>query len=140
MGCSELLVPDLQPSSLSHPGHGTLHDPADLPQSTAVRCPQSGQVVLDPSLPQALAIARGPVGSVSIQAARSTTPAATRLADQRDIIEQRQGHQRIVPLRAGDANRQGNALSVYEQMIETGSIIGPQSSTFLFPPESISAR
>jgi len=27
-------------------------------------------------------------------------PAAARLADQRDVIEQGQGHQRIVPLRA----------------------------------------
>jgi len=100
MSCSELLVPDLQPSSLSHPGQSTLHDPADFPQSTAVRCPRLGQVVLDPSLPQAFAIARGPVSSVPVQAAGSTMPAAARLADQRDVIEQGQGHQRIVPLRA----------------------------------------
>ena len=42
------IVPDLQASRLADPGEGTLHDPADLAQAAAVRCPLPCQVVLEP--------------------------------------------------------------------------------------------
>ncbi len=102
----QFVVADLQSSRLPDPRQRPLHDPADLAQPAAVRCSRPRQVVLDPSPLQPLAVARRPVLPVAVQGIRPTASAAARLADQRDVIEQRHRQERFVPVGTRDPHRQ----------------------------------
>jgi hypothetical protein len=116
MDCREFIIADLQSSGLSDPGQRTLDDPANFAQSAAMGRSRLGQVILNPSLPQAPAVARRAIRSVSVQAFRPAASATAGLSDHWYVVEERQRLKRVVTLRARDTHRQGNALSVYEQM------------------------
>lgn len=116
MCCRKLLVTDLRSPRLTDPGQRLLHDPADLAQPATVWRSRPRQVVLDPPLLEPLPVARRPILPVAVQGIRPTASAAARLLDQRDVVEQRHGQERLVPLSTRDPYRQGSAFSVYEQM------------------------
>jgi hypothetical protein len=109
-------VTDLQSPRLSDPGQGPLHYPADLAQPAPVRRTLPRQVVLDASPLEPLLVARCPVLPVAVQGLRPTPSAAARLPDRRNIVEQRQRQERLVPLGTRDLHRQGSAFPVYEEM------------------------
>ena len=112
----QFLVPDLQASRLSDPGQRPLHDPADLAQPATVWRSRLRQVVLNPSPLEPLPVARRPVLPVAVQGIRPMASPPAWLPDQRDVVEQRHGQERLVPLGTRDPHRHGSAFSVYEQM------------------------
>ena len=116
MDCWQPVVTDLQASRLPHPRQRPFDDPADLAQPAPVRRSRPRQVVLDPSSLEPLAVTWRPVLPVAVQGIRPTTSAAARLSNQRDVVEQRHGQERLVPVGARDPHRQGGAPPVYEQM------------------------
>lgn len=112
----QLVITDLQAAGLPDPSQRPLHDPADLTQPAPVGRPLPRQVVLDPSASQSLPVSRRPVLPVAVQGLRPATSAAARLADQRDIVEQRHGQERLIPLSTCDTDGQRHAITVYEQV------------------------
>src|SRR5207245_8982286 len=62
----QLVIPDLQPAGAPDPLQGAFDNPADLAQAAAMRRPLLRQVVLDPSLLEALMISRRAVLPVPI--------------------------------------------------------------------------
>ena len=120
----QFVIADLQPSRLPDPRQRPFHDPADLAQPAAVRCSLPCQVILDPSPLQPLAVARRPVLPVAVQGIRPTASAAARLADHRDVIEQRHRQERFVPVGARDPHRQRGAFSV-DRQVAFRALFGP---------------
>jgi hypothetical protein len=137
MNCWEFIITNLQSSGLSDPGQRALDDPADFAQPAAMERSRLGQVILNPSLPQAPAVARRAIRSVSVQAFRPAASATARLSDHWYVVEERQRLKRVVTLRACDTHRQGNALSVYEQMAFR-AFFGPIGRVFAgeYPPKT----
>jgi hypothetical protein len=110
----QFVVTDLQSARLSDPGQRPLHDPADPAQPATVGRSRPRQVVLDPPLRESLPVARRPVLPVAGHGIRPTASASARRLDQADIVEQRHGQERLVPLGTRDAHRQGSAFPVSE--------------------------
>src|SRR2546423_14995320 len=79
------LVTDLQASCLADPGERALHDPADFAQAAAVWRPLPRQVVFDPSLVEALMIARRAILAGPIQGFRLPPRVAPPPPGRRDI-------------------------------------------------------
>src|SRR6478609_4889050 len=112
----EHIVANLQPSGLPDPGERAFDYPADRSQAAAVRRPWLSQVILDPTLLQTPAVARRSVGPVPVGALGTPPSAPTPLADERDVIQQRQRFAGIVTLGAGDPHRQRRPATIDQQV------------------------
>lgn len=137
MDCWQFIITNLQSSRLSDPGQRALDDPADFAESAAMGRSRLGQVIFNPSLPQAPTVARRAVRSVPVHATRPSSSPAARLSDHWYVVEERQRLERVMTLRPGYAHRQGNAFSVYEQMAFR-AFFGPISRVFAgeYPPKT----
>jgi len=116
----QLVIADLQPPCLPDPRERALDDPPDLAQATAVRRP--------PPL-QALLVARDAVLPVPVQRRRLASSATPRLADRRDLVKQRQGLGRVVPVGPGDPDGQRGAPAVGQQ-VALATFLGPIRGVF----------
>ena len=106
----QFVVSNLQSSRLPDPRQRPLYDPADLAQPAPVGRSRPRQVVLDPSPLEALAITWRSVLPVAVQSIRPTASATARLSDQRNVVEQGHGQERLVPLGTRNPHRQGSAF------------------------------
>ena len=112
----QALVANLEPPGLADPSQTTFHHVADLPQTAAVRRSHPRQMVLDPPPLQPFLIARGPVLSIAVQGLRPALPTASGLSGRWHIVQQRQCHHRVIPLRPGDAHSQRCSVAINEQV------------------------
>src|SRR5262245_2273993 len=112
----QLVIADLQPAGLPDPGEAALHHVADLAQSAAVRRPLPRQVVFDAAPLEALLVARRAVGPVPVQRLGLAPRPAAPAFDRRDVVHQGHSPQRLVAVRAGQADGQRGALAIDEQV------------------------
>jgi hypothetical protein len=110
------LVAAVQASAAGQPGHGPLHDPAVSSQVPGRLDALAGEAVPDaagskPSPQMAIVVALVAVQFPGPPASRAATG-----ADGRDATDQRDEGLAVVEVRGGDADRQGQALAVDDEV------------------------
>ena len=116
MDVGPLVIPDAQTATLIEPGKRPLHDPPPPAQPTPMRGATHCEPRHDMPRPQPTANRPRVVATIPKQTVRPL-PRSPALAAQRgNRIHQRQGFLRVVPVRAGQTNRERHAAPVANQM------------------------
>ncbi len=110
------LVSDFEATRLADPGERPFHYPTDSTEAASVRHAETGQMAPDAPLLQAPAIARGSVRSVAIEVLRLASWAPARTMNGRDVVQQRHGLHRVVPLRSCYPQRKRCAPTVNDEV------------------------
>ena len=110
------VVPDAQTSKLIQPGERPLNDPPPPPKTTAVPGAAHGQQ--RQNVPRAQAVPDGGriIAAVADHTGRPAARAAAVALQRRNRIHQGKGFLRVVPVGAGEAHRERDALSITDQM------------------------
>src|SRR5262245_61686616 len=125
----QLVLPDLQPPCLPHPGQRPFHHVADLAPPAPVWRPLPRQVVLDTALLEPLLVARRAVGAISIQGPWLVPGPAAPDPDGRDVVHQLQRLKRFVAVGPGEAHGQRGPFAIDEQ-VPFGAFFGPIRGVF----------
>jgi hypothetical protein len=111
-----LVIPNAETAKLIQPGKRPLHDPPPPAQPTPVRGTTHGEPRHDMPRPQPTPNRRRVVATIPKHTVRPL-PRSPAFAVQRgNRIYQRQGFLRVVPVRAGQTNRERHAAPVANQM------------------------
>ncbi len=112
----QLVVADLEAPGISNPGQCTFNDPANLAQAAPMRHTGARQVVLDTTALEPFTISWRPVRAVTVEILRTPPRTAARTMDRRNLIQERQGLHRIVPLSAAYDNGKRRPASVDKEV------------------------
>ena len=111
-----LVIPHAQTAKLIEPGKRPLHDPPPPAQSTPVRRATHGEPRHDMPRAQSAPNRRRVVAAIPEHTVRPLPRSPPFAVQRRNRIDQRQGFLRVVPVRAGQANRERHAPPVSNQM------------------------
>lgn len=107
---------DAQLPHACEPGMGAFEDPAMTAQAVVALDPVACNPRTDAALFEEGATPLDVVGLVGMQLAGPASRTAWFSADVRQGVDQLLKHHRVVPIGAGDADRQGDAVAVDDQM------------------------
>jgi hypothetical protein len=110
------VVADAQASELVEPGKRPLHDPPPPAQPTPVPGATHGEPRYDMPRPQPTPNRRRVVATIPKHAVRPLPRSPAFAAQRGNRIHQRQGFLRVIPVRAGQTNRERHAATVANQM------------------------
>jgi len=111
-----LVIPHAQTAKLIEPGKRPLHDPPPRAQSTPVRGATHGEPRHDMPGAQSAPNRRRVVAAIPEHTVRPLPRSPPSAVQRGNRIDQRQGFLRVVPVRAGQANRERHAPPVANQM------------------------
>ena len=116
MDVGSFVVADAKTAKLIKPRKRPLDHPAPLPQAADVPGAAHGQ--WRQNVPRAQAVPDGGrvIAAVAEHTGRPAARAAAVALQRRNRIHQRQGFLRVVPVGAGEAHRERDALSITDQM------------------------
>jgi hypothetical protein len=120
-------VAGAEPFELVQPGEATLDYPAHLAQSGTVGDAASRDQRLDAPLPQHAAVLVEIVAPVGIQAPGLAAGTSPPTPDRRDGVQQRQELGDVVPVAAGERDRERGSVTVDDQVVlgaGTGAVDG----------------
>ena len=116
MDVGPFVVADAEASKLIEPGKRPLHDPAPPARAAPVRRAALRDKRENPTGSQSMADRRRVVAAITEHAGWTTPRSAAFALQWGNRIDQRQGFLRVVPIRAGQAHGERDALSITDQM------------------------
>ena len=116
MDVGPLVVTDAQASELVEPGKRPLHDPPPPAQPTPVRGTTHSDPRYDMPRPQPTPNRRSVVAAIAEHTVRPLPRSPAVSVQRGNRIHQRQGFLRVVPVRASQADGEGHAPPVADQM------------------------
>ncbi len=116
MDVRPFVIPHAQTAKLIEPGKRPLHDPPPPAQSTPVRGATHREPRHDVPRPQSAPNRRRVVAAIPEHIVRPPPRSSPSAMQWGNRIHQRQGFLRVVPVRAGQANRERHAPPVADQM------------------------
>ena len=116
MDVGPFVVADAEASKLIEPGKRPPHDPAPPAEATPVRRAALRDKRENPTGSQSVADRRRVVAAITEHAGWTTARSASFALQWGNRIDQGQGFLRVVPIRAGQAHGERDALSITDQM------------------------
>jgi hypothetical protein len=111
------LSADAQAPEVVKPGEGSLDDPAPAPESRAVRIAAPGDYGLDASAPELTSVLVVVIAAVGDGAVGTLARSPTTAAHAADALYQRRELGDVVAVCARQRHRQGDAVSVDDQVV-----------------------